>query len=301
MTWLVDSFDTTPPGDRMARLWARPEILRMPGAHHALAGILAKRAGFEALYVSGSAIASVLGLPDLGIVSREEVLFFVQRIYRATNLPLLVDCDTGFGESLVLIRTVREMEDAGAAAIQLEDQVMPKKCGHLSDKKLVDAREMASRIASARAARRSLRIMARTDAVAQEGLDQAIARARLYVEAGADAVFPEALTDEDMFRRFAREVEVPLLANMTEFGLTPHFTAQQFEDFGFKMVIWPATSLRAAAKTLADLYGTLAAEGTAQSFLPRLQTRTENYDALRHFEYEAMDKSLVRSRLPGED
>jgi methylisocitrate lyase len=298
MTWLVTTADHVPPGVRMAAFWERPQILRMPGAHHALAGILAKRAGFEALYVSGSAVSSTLGLPDLGILTLEELCFFTRSIYRATDLPLLVDADTGYGEVLNVMRTVRELESAGAAAVQIEDQVLPKKCGHLNDKKLASPDEMAAKIAAARRARRHLRIVARTDAVAQEGIDAAVARAKLYLEAGADAIFPEALTSEEMFRRFAREVKAPLIANMTEFGRTPFFTADQFEDFGFKMVIWPATSLRAAAKTLENLYLTLAREGSAETFLPHLHTRAEVYDALRYYDYESLDQSLVRSTLP---
>ncbi len=166
----------------MAALWRLPEILRIPGAHHAYAGIVAKRAGFKA-YLSGGTLSSMLGLPDLGIMTvLEEVCFFVRSIFRATDLPMLVDCDTGYGEVLNVVRLVHEMEDAGAAGIQIEDQILPKKCGHLNDKKLVSPREMAAKIAAARRARRHLRIMARTDALAQEGMDATIARAKLYLD-----------------------------------------------------------------------------------------------------------------------
>src|SRR5579862_2969232 len=171
MTWLVTQPDPTPPGERMAALWRRPQILRMPGAHHAMAGILAKRAGFEALFVSGSAVASTLGLPDLGIITLEELCLFTRSIFRATDLPLLVDADTGYGEVMNVMRTVRELENAGAAAIQIEDQILPKKCGHLNDKKLAGVEDMAAKVAAAKRARRSLRIIARTDAVAQEGME----------------------------------------------------------------------------------------------------------------------------------
>ena len=155
-----------------------------------------------------------------------------------------------------------------------------------------------AKVAAARSARKHLRIIARTDAVAQEGIEAAIARARRYLEAGADAIFPEALTSEEMFRHFSREVKAPLLANMTEFGRTPFFTAQQFEDFGFKMVIWPATSLRAAAKALEELYATIARDGSAEAFLPRLQTRAGIYDTIRYYEYEQLDGTLLKSALP---
>jgi methylisocitrate lyase len=298
MTWLVDTKNPMPAGERMAALWQRPEILRIPGAHHPYAGIVAKRAGFQALYLSGGALSQMLGLPDLGIMTLEEVLFFVRGIFRATDLPILVDCDTGYGEVLNVVRLVREMEDAGAAAIQIEDQILPKKCGHLNDKKLATPQDMAAKIAAARRARRHLRIMARTDAVAQEGIEAAIKRAQLYLDAGADAVFPEALNSVDMYRRFADAVRVPLLANMTEFGRTPHYTAQQFEEFGFKMVIWPATSMRAASKTLHEVYDCLAREGSIESYLPRLSTRAEIYDVIRYSDYEKLDGSIALSMVP---
>jgi methylisocitrate lyase len=298
MTWLVDAINPTPPGERMAALWQLPEILCTPGAHHPYAGIVAKRAGFKALYLSGGAVSSMLGLPDLGIMTSEEVCFFVRSIFRATDLPILVDCDTGYGEVLNVVRLVHEMEDAGAAAIQIEDQILPKKCGHLNDKKLASPREMAAKIAAARGARRHLRIMARTDALAQEGMDATIARAKLYIEAGADAIFPEALSSAEMYKCFASEIDAPLLANMTEFGRTPFFTAKEFESFGFKMVIWPATSFRATSKTLHEVYDTLAREGSIKSYLPRLSTRAEVYEVTQYTDYEKLDGSIALSVVP---
>jgi methylisocitrate lyase len=298
MTWLLEQDHDTKPGDRIAALWERPQILRMPGAHHPLAGVIAKRAGFQALYLSGGALSSMLALPDLGIITLEELCFFTRMLYRATRLPIVVDADTGYGEVLNVMRTVRELEDAGAAAIQIEDQILPKKCGHLNDKKLAGVEDMAAKVAAAKRARRSLRIIARTDAVAQEGIEAGISRAKRYVEAGADAIFPEALISEDMYRRFAREVKVPLLANMTEFGRTPFYTAQQFEDFGFKMVIWPATSLRAAGKMLEELYATIARDGSAEAFLPRLMTRAQTYECIGYHDYEALDGSILKSTVP---
>ena len=260
MTWLDnDGIESAPPGERLAQLWSGPGIVKIPGAHNALAGLLAKHAGFEALYLSGAALSASLGLADLGILGLDELCMFTKMIARATGLPLVVDGDTGFGGILNVMRTVRELEDAGAAAVQIEDQMLPKKCGHLNDKRLVAPEEMAAKIAAAVRARRHLRIIARTDAVGVEGIEAAIARARLYREAGADAIFPEALTTEEMFRTFAREIDAPLLANMTEFGRTPYFTAKQFEDFGFAMAIWPVSSLRIAAKAIGDLYGCILA------------------------------------------
>jgi len=299
MTWLKnDVSDSTPPGERLGELWGGPGILQIPGAHNALAGLLAKRAGFKAIYLSGAALSASLGLADLGILGLDEVCLFTRMISRATGLPLIVDGDTGFGGILNVMRTVREVEDAGAAAIQIEDQALPKKCGHLNDKRLVAPDEMAAKISAAVRARRHLRIIARTDAIAIEGIDAALARARLYREAGADAIFPEALTTEEMFRTFAREIKAPLLANMTEFGRTPYFTAKQFEDFGFAMVIWPVSSLRVAAKAIDELYECLMREGGAEPMLERMQTRAQLYETIGYTEYEALDESIARSVLP---
>jgi methylisocitrate lyase len=299
MVWLNDdASDSTPPGERLAELWRGPGILQIPGAHHALAGLLAKRAGFEALYLSGAALSASLGLADLGILGLDELCLFTRMVSRATGLPLIVDGDTGFGGTLNVMRTVREIEDAGAAAIQIEDQALPKKCGHLNDKRLVAPDEMAAKICAAARARRHLRIIARTDAVAVEGIDAALVRARLYREAGADAIFPEALTTEEMFRTFAREIDAPLLANMTEFGRTPYFTAKQFEDFGFAMVIWPVSSLRIAAKAIGELYECLMREGSAEPMLDRMQTRSQLYETIGYDDYEALDESIARSVAP---
>lgn len=299
MVWLNDdASNSTPPGERLAELWRGPGILQIPGAHHALAGLLAKRAGFKALYLSGAALSASLGLADLGILGLDELCLFTRMVSRATGLPLIVDGDTGFGGTLNVMRTVREIEDAGAAAIQMEDQALPKKCGHLNDKRLVAPDEMAAKICAAARARRHLRIIARTDAVAVEGIDAALVRARLYRAAGADAIFPEALTTEEMFRTFAREIDAPLLANMTEFGRTPYFTAKQFEDFGFAMVIWPVSSLRIAAKAIGELYECLMREGSAEPMLDRMQTRSQLYETIGYDDYEALDESIARSVAP---
>lgn len=299
MTWLTNDFwQTAPPGERFAALLARPGILRIPGAHNPLAGLLAKRAGFECLYVSGGAVTASLGLPDLGVITLDELCFFTRMLYRATGLLLVVDADTGYGEALNVMRAVRELELAGAAAIQIEDQILPKKCGHLNDKRLSAPEEMAAKVAAARRARSHLRIIARTDAVASEGLEGGIRRAKLYLEAGADAIFPDALPDEAAFRAFTRAVDAPVLANMTEFGRTPYFTAEQFESFGCKMVIWPVSSLRIAAKAVEEMYATLAREGSAAGLLDRMQTRAELYATLGYHDYESLDASVARSVVP---
>ena len=299
MTWLTDDDRTRrPAGDRLAALWDRPGIVRMPGAHDPLAALLARRAGFEALYLSGAAVTASLALPDLGVLTLDELVFFTRAICRTVDLPLVVDGDTGYGEALNVMRLVRELEDAGAAAVQLEDQVLPKKCGHLSDKRLVSDEDMARKIAAAARAARTMRIIARTDAVASEGLPAAIARARRYVAAGAHAVFPEALTNAEDLRTFAAAVPVPLLANMTEFGRTPLLPADELAQLGYKMVIWPVTALRVAARAMDDCYTELATCGTQAGLVERMQSRRELYDVIGYHEYEALDATIVRSVLP---
>jgi len=271
----------------------------MPGVYNGLSALQAARAGFEALYLSGAAVSAAMGLPDLGITTIDDLCFHIRQCAHASDLPILVDGDTGFGEALNVMHMVRRFEEAGAGSVQIEDQLLPKKCGHLSDKRLVDAHEMAAKVAAAAKARRDMVIVARTDAVASEGLDAAVDRAKLYLAAGADAIFPEALQDADMFRRFAERVDAPLLANMTEFGKTPFFTADEFAAMGYRMVIWPVSALRVAARAQESLYKTIAATGSAQPRLSEMQTRAELYETLGYKDYEALDSSIERSVLPG--
>jgi methylisocitrate lyase len=250
------------------------------------------------LYLSGAAMTASMGLPDLGMITVDEVCFFIRQAVRAADLPLLVDGDTGYGEALNVMHMVRCFEDAGAAAVHLEDQLLPKKCGHLNDKKLAAPEDMAAKIAAAVKARRHLYVIARTDAAASEGMDGAVARAKLYLEAGADAIFPEALTTAEMFREFASRVRAPLLANMTEFGRTPFFTAKEFEAMGYRMIIWPVSSLRMAAKAQDKLYAALRRDGGAESLLPEMLTRQELYALIGYSDYEALDATLVKTVLP---
>ena len=285
-------------GQRFRDLLKRPGILGLPGAHNGLAAAQAKHAGFDAIYLSGAAMTASMGLPDLGIITVDEVTFFIRQAARSSGLPLLVDGDTGYGEALNVMHMVRAFEDAGAGAVHIEDQLLPKKCGHLNDKKLADPQDMAAKIAAARKARRDLVIIARTDAAASEGIDGALARAKLYLQAGADAIFPEALTTEAMFREFASQIDAPLLANMTEFGRTPFFTASDFEAMGFKMVIWPVTSLRVSAKAVGELYAAIKRDGGAHSMVDRMQTRAELYETIGYSDYEALDQSIITTILP---
>lgn len=296
MTYLTTA-DTTPAGERFRQLLGSRALLTMPGAHNGLAALQAADAGFEALYLSGAAMSASMGLPDLGIITVDDVCFFIRQVARA-GLPVLVDGDTGYGEALNVMHMVRSFEAAGAAAVHVEDQILPKKCGHLNDKKLASADDMAAKIAAAVRARRHMLVIARTDAAASEGMDGAVERARRYLAAGADAIFPEALTSEAMFREFARRIDAPLLANMTEFGRTPFFTAEQFRDMGYRMLIWPVSALRVAAKAQGELFATLKEAGSAESLLPRMQTRAELYRTIRYHDYEALDQSIVATVLP---
>ena len=300
MTYLVGAdLPQAPAGERFRALLAQPGILQLPGAHNGQAALQARAAGFHGVYLSGAAMSASMGLPDLGVITIEDVGFFIRQVARASGLPVLVDGDTGYGEALNVMHMVRSFEDAGAAAVHLEDQLLPKKCGHLNDKKLADPRDMAAKIAAAVRARRHLFVMARTDAAASEGLDGAIARARLYVQAGADAIFPEALHTAEMFRAFAAAMPgVPLLANMTEFGRTPFFTASEFEEMGYRMVIWPVSSLRVANKAQEELYAAIARDGGTQGMIERMQTRTELYATIDYAAYEALDASIATTVVP---
>lgn len=279
-------------------LLTRSGCLAMPGAHNGMAALQARDAGFQALYLSGAAMTAAMGLPDLGIITVDEVCFYIRQVARA-GLPVLVDADTGYGEALNVMTTVRAFENAGAAALHIEDQLLPKKCGHLNDKKLADPRDMAAKISAAARARRHAMIFARTDAAASEGFDAAVARARLYLDAGADAIFPEALVTAEMFRAFAAAMPgVPLLANMTEFGRTPFFTQAEFADMGYSLVIWPVSSLRVANKAQAELYAAIARDGGTHGQIERMQTRSELYAAIDYVGYEALDASIVASVVP---
>ena len=296
---IADDLPDAPAGQRFRALLDRPQILQMPGAHLGIAALLAKKQGFEALYMSGAAMSATMGLPDLGMITVDEVAFHIRQVCRSAGLPTLVDGDTGYGEALNVMHMVRVFEEAGAGAVHLEDQLLPKKCGHLNDKKLADARDMAAKVAAARKARRHLYIIARTDAAASEGMDGAVARAKLYLEAGADAIFPEALTTREMFAEFARRMpDVKKLANMTEFGRTPFLTAKEFEELGYSMVIWPVSHLRVAARAMETLYTAIRTDGGTQNQLDRMQTRAQLYETIGYHDYEALDSSLVKTIIP---
>ncbi|MFC4617608.1 methylisocitrate lyase [Camelliibacillus cellulosilyticus] len=300
MTWIVHEQSTQEElAERFSQLMTKDTILKIPGAHDCMAALIAKQIGFEALYLSGAAYTASRGLPDLGMIYSNEVAEKAQELIRATDLPLLVDIDTGYGGILNVARAAKEMVEARVAAVQIEDQVMPKKCGHLNGKKLIEPEEMMEKIQTIKEVAPSLIVVARTDAKAVEGIERAIERANKYVEAGADAIFPEAFTTPEEFKKVSDAVNAPLLANMTEFGRTPYYTASEFQNFGYSMVIYPVTSLRVAAKAYAKVFAEIYRNDTQKAALGDMQTREELYDTIAHYAYEDLDKKIERTVLDG--
>jgi methylisocitrate lyase len=289
-------------GGRLRAALAAENPLQVVGAVNAYSALLAERAGFRALYLSGAGVANAsFGLPDLGITSLNDVCEDVRRITSATDLPLLVDADTGWGAAFNISRTLSDLVRSGAAGCHLEDQVQAKRCGHRPGKSLVTADEMADRIKAAVDGRTDAQfvIMARTDAHAVEGQQAAIDRALRYVEAGADMIFAEALTTLDEYRQFTSAVRVPVLANITEFGKTPLFTVQELATAGVQLVLYPLSAFRAMAKAAEQVYGALRSEGTQKSVTPAMQTRTELYEVLGYHDYERkLDELFAREAPP---
>ncbi len=292
---------TSSAGKRFREALAAEQPLQVVGAINANHALLAQQAGFRAIYVSGGGVAAgSLGVPDLGISGLEDVLIDVRRITDVCSLPLLVDVDTGFGASAFNVaRTTRSMIKAGAAAMHIEDQVGAKRCGHRPGKEIVSQQEMVDRIRAAADARTDpdFFLMARTDALAVEGLDRAIERAIACVEAGADGIFPEAMTELSMYRRFVDAVQVPVLANITEFGQTPLFTVDELRGVGVSMVLYPLSAFRAMNKAAQQVYSTLRRDGTQKAVLDTMQTRQELYDAIGYWDYERkLDELFSRSK-----
>lgn len=288
-------------GARFRRLVAKRKPLQIPGAINAYCALLAERAGFEALYLSGAGVANAsFGLPDLGVTTLSDVLEDARRVTGATELPLLVDVDTGFGSAFNIARTVREMERAGVAAIHIEDQEQAKRCGHRPNKSTVPVAEMCDRIKAAVDARRDAGfvIMARTDALAREGRAAALERAAAYVEAGADMIFAEALYTLDDYRAFTRAVRVPVLANLTEFGLTPYFTVAELAKAGVKLVLYPLSAFRAMSRAALVVYAAIRRDGTQRAVLDTMQTREELYGVLDYYAYERKLDALFAREKP---
>jgi methylisocitrate lyase len=283
------------PGAKFLKALSAESPLQIVGTINANHALLAEQAGYKAIYLSGGGVAAgSLGVPDLGITTLEDVLIDVRRIVNVTKLPLLVDIDTGFGPSAFNIqRTITSLIAAGAAAAHIEDQVGAKRCGHRPNKELVSKQEMVDRITAAVSAKgdNSFVIMARTDAIAVEGLDSAIDRAKAYVQAGATMIFPEAIGDLETYKKFADAVKVPILANITEFGLTPMFTTSELKSANVAMALYPLSAFRAMNKAATNVYQTIKQSGTQKELLDKMQTRDELYQSINYYEYE---KSLDR-------
>ena len=283
----------TSPG-RLLRDAVADSTIQVPGAFNALTGRLIQEAGYDAAYLSGAAFsAGSLALPDVGLFTLSELAAHTAALTRRVDIPVIVDADTGFGATMNVERTIVELEAAGAAAIQLEDQAFPKRCGHLSGKSLIDADEMCAKLRAAAAARadQDLVILARTDARGVTNIDDAIERAKRYLDAGADWIFPEALADAGEFERFAEAVEAPLVANMTEFGKSPLLTLEELAQLGYAAVLYPVTLLRVAMKAVEAALAVIAADGTQRELVDLMQTRQELYDLIEYSGYEVRDRS----------
>ncbi len=285
----------TSPGRRLRDAWTAG-VLPVPGVFNALVARMAEQLGYQAVYLSGAALSASLGIPDVGLLTLNDFVDHARTITRGTSLPLLSDADTGFGEALNVERTVQLFEEAGVAGIHLEDQHLPKRCGHLSGKSLVEPEAMAAKVRAAVAARTDpdFVIIARTDARGVTGFEDAVRRAQLYLQAGADAIFPEALETAEEFAAFARAVPAPLLANMTEFGRSPNLDVTTLGQMGYRLVLFPVTTLRMALQAARKTLEHVLQHGQQQELLPEMLTRAELYELLGYKEYEKRDQSYFR-------
>ena len=283
-------------GKRLRELLAREEILIVPGAYDALIARMIEKVGFDAVYMTGGGTVNALtGLPDSGLLTLTEMVMNARYMAQTTSIPIISDADTGYGNAVNVMRTVWEFEQAGVAGIHMEDQVAPKRCGHLEGKEVVSTEEMVGKIRAACAARKEpdFVIIARIDARAVLGFDEAVRRARVYREAGADVLFPEALESEEEFREFAKGVEGPLLANMTEFGKSPYLTAQQFEAMGYKIVIFPVSTLRVALRAVLDFLTNLKERGTQKDLIDQMLTRKELYELIEYDMFHGYERDFI--------
>lgn len=276
------------------------KLLEFPGAFSPLVAMLIERKKFDGVYISGSVLSNDLGYPDIGLTTLPEVALRGRQIARATTLPTLIDIDTGFGEPMNVTRTIQEMIEMGICAVHIEDQMNPKRCGHLDNKSLVSKEEMIKKIRAATLGKKldpNFLIMARTDAKASEGMAAAIDRAKAYIDAGAEAIFPEALNDEKEFEQFRKAIGVPLLANMTEFGKSKLLTKKQLSDLGFNIVIYPVSTLRIAMGAVNKALESLIQEGNLEKMVPEMQTRKELYDLTRYEEYNQFDQGIFNFKV----
>jgi len=278
---------------------ASGKLQRFPGVFSPLVAMLIEELGFDGVYISGAVLANELGLPDIGLTTMTEIAQRGRQIARVTELPSIIDIDTGFGEPMNAARTVQELEELGLCGCHMEDQVNPKRCGHLDNKIIVERTEMVRKLRAAADAKRdkNFLLIARTDAREPEGLAAAIDRAKAYVDAGADMIFPEALADEGEFEKMRAAVKVPLLANMTEFGKTKLLDAKTIERLGFNIVIYPVTALRLAMKAIEDGYVAIKRDGTQSGIVDRMQTRKRLYELLRYEDYTEFDKDVFNFRV----
>jgi len=285
-----NQFDNS--GKRLKSLIDNNQYVLTPGVFSPLIAMMAEKKGFKSMYFSGAAFSAMKGIPDIGIFTFQELFDAVIEITKMSNLPLIVDVDTGFGEVINVTRTVSDLESIGVAAIQIEDQLFPKRCGHLEGKEIIKAKEFAKKIYAAKSVSKDMLVIARTDAKAVEGIDSAIERAKLYKDAGADIIFPEALETEEEFKLFAESVNGDMLANMTEFGKTPYYPAEKFADMGYKIIIYPVSSLRIALDAISDLFDEIMKTGTQVKFVEDMLTRKDLYNLINYDSYVKMDESL---------
>ena len=285
-----NQFDNS--GKRLKSLIDNNQYVLTPGVFSPLIAMMAEKKGFKSMYFSGAAFSAMKGIPDIGIFTFQELFDAVIEITKMSNLPLIVDVDTGFGEVINVTRTVSDLESVGVAAIQIEDQLFPKRCGHLEGKEIIEANEFAKKIYAAKSVSKDMLVIARTDAKAVEGIDSAIERAKLYKDAGADIIFPEALETEEEFKLFAESVNGEMLANMTEFGKTPYYPAEKFADMGYKIIIYPVSSLRIALNAISDLFDEIMKTGTQVKFVEDMLTRKDLYNLINYDSYVKMDESL---------
>lgn len=292
---------TDTPGTRFRRALEAESPLQIPGTINAFCALMAQQAGFQAIYLSGAGVANAsFGMPDLGMTSMTDVVADIERITSITQLPLLVDADTGWGHALCIARTVKSFVKSGAAGMHLEDQQSAKRCGHRPGKSIVTTGEMVDRIHASVDARtdESFVIMARTDALATEGLDASIERCQKYIEAGADMIFAEAITDPDEYRRFTGSLDAPVLANMTEFGMSPLMSVEQLRDVGVKLVLYPLSAFRAMSAAADAVFRAIRNEGTQQSVVDTMQTRDALYTVLDYHTYEQQIDQILKKATP---
>ena len=285
-----NQFDNS--GKRLKSLIDDNQYILTPGVFSPLIAMMAEKKGFKSLYFSGAAFSAMKGIPDIGIFTFQELFDAVIEITKMSKLPLIVDVDTGFGEVVNVTRTVSDLESIGVAAIQIEDQLFPKRCGHLEGKEIIEPNEFAKKIYAAKSVSKDMLVIARTDARAVEGIDSAIERAKLYKDAGADIIFPEALETEDEFKIFAESVNGDMLANMTEFGKTPYYPADKFADMGYKIIIYPVSGLRTALNAISALFDEIMKTGSQVNLVEDMLTRKDLYNLINYDDYVKIDKSL---------